>query len=102
MSSTQLPSKDPTESVYITFAYASELGSGETVGSATVTCTVLSGVDPNPSAVLVGAPSVQSPNVVQEVTGGLDGNQYLLLCVAPLAGSARVLTRKGLLPVSSS
>jgi hypothetical protein len=99
--STQLPNKNPSEVINITFAYAAELGSTETIISAVVTCTLLSGADLAPSAMLNGIPTIQTSNVVQEIIGGLDGNGYLIECLATLS-SGRVLARIGYLPVTSN
>ena len=102
MASTQLPAKNPGENINVTFAYASELGSTETItGTPVVTCTVISGVDANASAMLNGIATIQTSNVIQAVTGGLDGCSYQLECLATLS-SGRVLARIGILPVTSN
>ena len=102
MASTLLPAKNPSEVINVTFAYATELGSGETILSVVVTCVVISGgVDPNASAMLVGIPTIQLSNVVQEVVAGLDGNSYQLECLATLS-SGRILARVGILPITSN
>ena len=100
MAFTTLPTKDPSETVTVSFVFGNELGGGETVSSATVTCTVMSGsgsADPTPSAVLAGVPTLGS-TILQSVTGGLDGVTYFLKATA-LTSQGRVLVRKGALPV---
>jgi hypothetical protein len=102
MASTLLPAKNPGEVINVTFAYSTELGSTETIiGTPVVSCSLISGVDPNPSAMLNGIPTVQISNVVQEIVGGLDGCTYQLSCLAALS-STRVLARIGILPVTSN
>ena len=101
MASTQLPSKTPGEIINVTFAYASELGSSETIQSAAITCAVLSGTDPSPAAMLLGSASIQTSNVIQGVQAGLDGCSYQLECLATLTPSGRVLARIGILPIAN-
>ena len=49
-------------------------------GMPTVTASVYSGSDPNPSGILVGSPSLSSNNmqVLQRISGGIPGTAYLL------------------------
>jgi len=70
------------ETVVEPFNFISALGSGETIVSATCGCTVYTGADPNPSAMLVGAPAINGTIVQQEITGGILGCIYELLCTA--------------------
>lgn len=62
------------------FNFLSQLANGETLTSAVVTCSVWSGVDSNPSAVLSGSATVTSPTAYQKITGGTEGTIYLLTC----------------------
>jgi hypothetical protein len=63
-----------------TFNFLSQLNSGETVVSAVTTCQVWSGVDPNPSAVILGPAVISNPTAYQRITGGVEGTIYLLTC----------------------
>jgi hypothetical protein len=75
-----LPTIQPTEIVQLPpngFDFTSRLAAGETLtGVPTVTVTVYSGTDPNPSAVKSGAASISGNTVVQKFTGGLAGVIY--------------------------
>lgn len=94
------PDKDPAESLLVaTFAYANELQAGESIASAAITCTVLSGTDPSPASMLVGSPQISGSNVLQNFSGGVDGVTYTLRCVATMSPTGRVLVRAATLPV---
>ena len=54
---------------------------GDTLtGTPTVSVSVMAGSDPNPSAILVGSPTLSSNNmqVIQRVSGGVPGTAYIL------------------------
>ena len=68
------------ETVPENFNFLSALGQGETLVSAVTTCSVFTGVDPNPTAVLDGATTVAGTVATQGVTGGVIGVVYELLC----------------------
>jgi len=100
--STMLPSKDPAETVVVSFLFASEVLAGETVSSCTVVASVYAGLDPTPAAVLSGTVDLSlAPTVMQKVAAGVDGTTYLLKATATLS-TGRVLIRKGILPVTSA
>lgn len=71
--------KDPAETYPIEFNFSAVLSS---VTSATVTASVVGGVDESPEAVLSGDPQVTGAKVYQRVTGGLAGCIYKLRCEA--------------------
>lgn len=93
-----LQAKDLQEVDDLSFDFTDALAAGETIASAVVTCEVQVGEDANPSAMLVSTASVQSPKVVQRLTGGVAEATYRIRCVATLS-SGRKLTVAGLLPV---
>lgn len=76
------PGKRAAEVENLTFDFTSKLASGVTISSATTTCTVYSGTDATPSAVISGAASISGSVVTQKVTGGTLGVIYQLLCAA--------------------
>lgn len=71
-----------TESLVRGFDFTPQLSiTGDTfTGTPVVTATVLVGVDPNPSGILSGSPSLSanSMQILQRVTGGVAGVGYLL------------------------
>ena len=76
-----LPSKRVGETILLSqFNFLSNLQISETISSATVTCTVYTGVDSSPSAVISGSASIATPVVSQLVTGGVLGVIYEILC----------------------
>ena len=64
------------------FNFTSQLAVGETINSATVTASVYTGVDANPSSIISGAATISGAIVSQKLTGGVVGVIYELLCAA--------------------
>lgn len=64
------------------FNFTSQLAVGETISSATVTASVYTGVDANPSAIISGSATISGAVVSQKITGGVLGVIYELLCAA--------------------
>ena len=67
-----------TENELFTFDYSPIIASGETINSASCTVQVKDGSDSSPSAILVGTPAISGSQVVQRVSGGLNGVTYRL------------------------
>ena len=98
MSRIVLGSKPANETRKETFNFAAQLAIGETISTATVTSAVYSGTDAAPSAVISGAATISGVTVVQLLTGGIEGNVYLLTCsVSTSAG--QVLKQTGFLVI---
>lgn len=93
------PAKDPDEVLVAAFDFTTEVNTGETISAAIVDCSVVSGVDANPSAVLTGAAVVSAGVVLQPFGGGLEGVNYALRCEATLTPTNRVLVLAANLPV---
>lgn len=70
----------------------------ETIASQVTTCTVYSGTDPSPSAVISGTGSIAGPLVRQDVTAGVEGVIYSLRAEATTSGS-HILVLTALLAV---
>ena len=102
MSRTLWPAKDPAEKLVTTFDYSADLDAGETIASANLTCTLLSGADADPSAVLYGTPTIAAGTVLQPITGGVEGATYTLRCAVTLTPSGRVLVLAATLPVRTA
>ena len=71
-----------TEVISPPFDFSKNLQIGETLSTASVGVSVYSGVDPNPSALLSGTPSISGAVVNQSVTGGIVGVIYDIICTA--------------------
>lgn len=102
MSRTLWPAKDPAETLVATFDYSADLDAGETIASATLACSLLSGTDTNPSAVLSGTPTIDDGTVLQRFTGGVEGATYTLRCAVTLTPSGRVLVLAATLPIRNA
>ena len=99
---TMLSSKDPVETIVLSFALAGLLGTGETLTSVTsVSAWVEAGADPSPAAILSGSSSiVGGTTIVQAVTGGINGTYYAVQVVAATS-AGQVLADTVVLPVIS-
>lgn len=76
-----LSTKDPDEDVVVTFDFSNLSASAPT--SPAVTASVHAGpADAAPSAILSGSPQVSGDTVLQLVTGGSHGTDYMLRCEA--------------------
>lgn len=73
-----LNAKKAGETISFPFPFTSSLSTGETISSATSTCTVWSGTDPNASLMVSSAPIVSGGIVYQAVNGGVEGNIYVV------------------------
>ncbi len=94
--------KDPAESWPLTFNFASNLGSGETlVGPPSVSVSTIEGIDGNPFAILNGPVGFDSTltQVIQPVSGGLNGCEYEIVVTCPTTNPLKILTLVGALPV---
>lgn len=94
--------KDPSESVPLTFNFAPDLASGETLsGAPTVSVTVATGTDANPTELLNGTAGFDAAmqEVIQPVTGGLNGVEYEIVVTCATSNPNKTLTLVGVLPV---
>ncbi len=78
MSRLVLPAKAIGETVRYELDFLSQLASGETISTVTVTCSVFAGDDDAPEDLILGLPWYSSTRVYQRVTGGTAGVIYLL------------------------
>jgi hypothetical protein len=95
--STTFPTKDPSESITVTFDFSAETTA---VTAPTVTNSVMWSytTDPSPSAMLSGSAQVSGALVLQRVLGGVDLTNYGLRCQAT-AANGDTLVVAGVLPV---
>ena len=75
------PPKTSGETKQILFDFLSQLRVGETISSATAVGTTWSGTDLSPS-VVSGLPSISGSQVWVQVTGGVNGNVYMITVTA--------------------
>lgn len=68
------------ETAPVTFDFTAQLGAAETISTQTVTASIYSGVDANPSAIISGAASASGKIVSQSITAGVSGVVYQLVC----------------------
>lgn len=98
MSRVTLNCKVVNETRKETFDFTSRLAIGETISSATVTCTVYSGTDATPSSVISGVATISGTKVTQLVTAGVLGVIYLLTCAATTS-AGQILELQAFLPI---
>lgn len=82
--------KAASETRIIIADLASAMNAGDALSSATVTCSLWSGVDASPSSVISGSATVSGTKVTQKVTGGVEGNIYILTFSGVTAATATV------------
>lgn len=100
--SVQTP-KDPEEQIFVTFDFSAGILTGETIqGTPAITATATGGSDTSPSAILLGAPTVNGATVAQTVRNGVDGSTYKLRCLITLTPTGRKLALAGLLTVATA
>jgi hypothetical protein len=88
--------KDPRETIIVSFNFAA-LTSAPL--SPVLTVARHAGADdPTPSAIKSGSPSVSGPRVLQAITGGVAGTDYVLTCQIDVADGSRYIL-SGVLPV---
>src|SRR5450631_3299537 len=87
--------KPSTSKDYFSLDFANWLAQGETIASVVSALSVVSGVDPAPSAMIVGEPLIATTIVSQMLQGGVPGVEYLLTFTVTTSGegafSARIL-----------
>jgi hypothetical protein len=74
-----LSAKKAGESLVIPMDFMGRLGAGEIIKNVATSCSVYSGTDPNPGAMLVGVPAIGGSIVEQLVRGGVEGVIYKLM-----------------------
>lgn len=94
-------SKRQIENISYFGDFRSVLSAGETISTSTVTITVLSGIDPSPSSMLIGGISVHKGTIIEQHVGqGVPGVIYNILfeIVSNLGLHYDSLTRLAVLP----
>jgi hypothetical protein len=86
-----LSPKDPAEAIYYGIDFAANLGTGETISSATASIRVTSGTDASAAAMLSGAAVIDGSIVKQKLINGVAGCTYQFgLTVVTSAGQTLV------------
>jgi hypothetical protein len=77
----QFPSKKLGETITLPpIDFTAQMAPAETISTQVCTCSVYSGVDGSPGSVISGAATVSGQKVLQNVTGGVVGVVYNILC----------------------
>jgi hypothetical protein len=100
MNRIQLPPKLLGETANTVFDFVSKLAVGETISTGSVVATVYSGVDATPASLVSGAASLSGTKVTQQITGGVAGVIYQLLCTITTS-AGQTLQLFGLLVVEA-
>ena len=92
MSFTTIGPKDVSENKVVEFPFVDELGTGESISSASVDISVTSGVDPSPNSMKVGSAVIVGTSVYQRISGGIANVTYHLRATAnAITGSVHVV-----------
>ena len=92
--------KDPAEKKLVVFSFANQIEPGASIANASVQVLMATGSDPNPAAMLDGAPVINGAEVMQRIQGGISGTDYSLRCLATdSAGLVHLVSAK--LPVKT-
>ena len=76
-----LKAKSPSSTIIVVFEFLSDLERTESLsGTPAVSCSVYSGTDAAPSALISGAASRSGTTVRQTIVAGTVGNIYDLVC----------------------
>lgn len=78
-----LPSKKVGETITVQFDFTSKMnlsGTSETISTQVVTAAVYYGTDVSPSSIISGSASASGLVVSQNITAGVAGVIYILLC----------------------
>lgn len=101
MSTVVSQSKLQSELADFEIDFLSRLSVNETALTAASTIEVLSGVDPTPTAMLSGLPSLAGSVVTQRLTGGLPGVIYQLSIAVRTSTGAIVINRMAIAVLTS-
>lgn len=85
---------DVGEAEFYGFDFSRLLGAGETITSVTWNCTVISGIDGNPSSHLSGSPLINGGITTQFVSGFLPGVTYRLQALV-ITSAGQILSLYG-------
>jgi hypothetical protein len=78
---TKIDTKDPDETILLSFDFTEYLNSGETVASATYESVIKVGTDPSAAGMITGTPT--SGTICKTlVKDGLHNNDYVVSCIA--------------------
>jgi hypothetical protein len=110
----QFPAKDPRESIVLTFDASAELASGETLTSIASTDVTLDSCTDSDAAdivetpiitaesVTVGSTTIATAHAVQAASsGGVNNCVYRIAITCNTSNADKILTLKGILPVSN-
>lgn len=70
--------KDPGSTEFFTVDFVRQLAAGDTITSATITCSVLAGVDAAAGSMVSGSAVISGTNVSQSIRLGVAGVHYQL------------------------
>ena len=76
---TRFTDKEPADVVTLSFDFTAD---ADSVSAPLVSIDLVSGTDPDPGLMLIGAPTVAGAIVYQRVQGGVNGALYSLQCLA--------------------
>lgn len=94
-----MSSKEPTETIVVSFDFSNLLGNGETITACTCTATDRrTETDMTATMILNAADLSSTPVIKQMVQGGLNGSSYLIRATVTTSRNC-VLTGAAVLPI---
>lgn len=90
--------KGTTETLPFVVTFSDRLQYGEVVNGAACSIIVLSGIDPNSAAMLVGAATYTTTTVTQNITAGVAGVTYMIVFAVTASGTHNYV-KEGVLAV---
>ncbi len=86
----ELSAKDTTEIIPVLFDFTAVVGT-DTINTASVSVSVVTGVDATPSTILSGVALISGKLVTQWITLGLSGVLYHLRCTIVTSGGQTIV-----------
>ena len=74
-------SKQVVDTIQVTFEFGDQMVFGETLSGPIVTASVFTGEDANAGDIISDTATVEGTTVVQNITGGVNGVIYQIICV---------------------
>ena len=91
-----------SDTVSVSFDFASMLAIGETLASAVCTAEVFSGEDASPELIIDGSTSLNGTVVLQKITDGVVGVVYVVNCTATTSAAQELTIQTYIAIVSTN
>lgn len=96
------PSKPVGETAPYVFDFSDKLQFGETITGASVALAVIAGTDPSPESMLSGSPTFTATTASQNITAGIAGVTYAIVCTVTASNSHNYIQQGSLAVIKDS